>query len=550
MTDDEKAQDLRRFAERWEGNGVLAKTDVPECLRIIMAFDQRPPEIRLGLKGTAPWCGLLTARPDPGTGLGGPGDTTSSRFDLRLILLRAHKHKKSGHDVLPFGYLEFLIQAPNLPERKPARARYVEAKPRLCALLAERVGKTEVLNDPYFRVSHWRVSFAAQSYRFTPSEVRSDPLGFLERAQTAIRDLHSRIGDLYADPRFRSCVDDFYGADGPALVPSEKEISVTNVAELWTHLREKRAVVLQGPPGTGKTHLARQLVKALLAGGGGRTADPGANAKMPESFSALYRSAAAGQVPTLETGKERPAVVHEIVQMHPGYAYEDFVQGLRSKLNEAGFEARDQIFVQMARAARDAPETPFILILDEMNRCNPPSVFGELLYLLERTDRDRSVRLQYDGVTLALPEKLYLIGTMNSADRNIALVDFAIRRRFRFLTVPTDEQGRALKEFYGDRQFGQTAASAWTEFWPENLKLPSTHRLGPAFFMVPDDMSAGEDVDALARNIAFELIPQLLEYREEGVPGADKIADIFGSEVRDGADESVWKSIADRLRKL
>jgi hypothetical protein len=164
-------------------------------------------------------------------------------------------------------------------------------------------------------------------------------------------------------------------------------------------LTDKRQVIFQGPPGTGKTYIARKLA-AYLAGS-------------PERV--------------------------RIVQFHPSYAYEDFVEGYRPQLVEGqpGFNLVEGPLRRIAREATANPRDTYILIIDEINRGNVAKVFGELYFLLEY--RDEQIQLQYSEKQMALPTNLWLIGTMNTADRSIALVDAALRRRFHFISFsPSD----------------------------------------------------------------------------------------------------------------
>ncbi len=165
------------------------------------------------------------------------------------------------------------------------------------------------------------------------------------------------------------------------------------IAEL---LDDKRQVIFQGPPGTGKTYAARELARFF--------------AKSEEHVT--------------------------LVQFHPSYAYEDFVWGFRPTLKEGqvNFELRPGPLLRAARNARKETEDPHFLIIDEINRGNLARVFGELYFLLEY--RDEGMTLQYasdDEEQFSLPGNLYIIGTMNTADRSIALVDLALRRRFHFV---------------------------------------------------------------------------------------------------------------------
>ena len=164
-------------------------------------------------------------------------------------------------------------------------------------------------------------------------------------------------------------------------------------------LADKRQVVFQGPPGTGKTYVARKLAECL-AGSAERV---------------------------------------RLVQFHPSYAYEDFVQGFRPVLRDGqpGFELTGGPLLAAAEQARAEPDERHFLVIDEINRGNLSKVFGELYFLLEY--RNEEMILQYSAEPFSLPDNLYFIGTMNTADRSIALVDLALRRRFHFVEFHPDK---------------------------------------------------------------------------------------------------------------
>ena len=164
-------------------------------------------------------------------------------------------------------------------------------------------------------------------------------------------------------------------------------------------LADKRQVVFQGPPGTGKTYVARKLAECL-AGSAQRV---------------------------------------RLVQFHPSYAYEDFVQGFRPVLRDGqpGFELTGGPLLAAAEQARAEPDKRHFLVIDEINRGDLSKVFGELYFLLEY--RNEEMILQYSAKPFSLPDNLYFIGTMNTADRSIALVDLALRRRFHFVEFHPDK---------------------------------------------------------------------------------------------------------------
>ena len=173
---------------------------------------------------------------------------------------------------------------------------------------------------------------------------------------------------------------------------------VDSLHEIEQLLDDKRQIIFQGPPGTGKTFVARELANCLSG------------------------------------SKERV----RLVQFHPSYAYEDFVQGYRPALidGQPGFELRNGPLLEAAEQARAEPDANHFLVIDEINRGNLSKVFGELYFLLEY--RDEEMRLLYADEPFSLPDNLYIIGTMNTADRSIALVDLALRRRFHFVEFHPD----------------------------------------------------------------------------------------------------------------
>ncbi len=175
--------------------------------------------------------------------------------------------------------------------------------------------------------------------------------------------------------------------------------------ELHDLLLEQRQIILYGPPGTGKTFVARRLGRWLTG-----LADP-----PPERLT--------------------------LIQFHPAYSYEEFIEGIRPESHEWGgqyyvdYPPRAGVFVRFCREAARI-DGPCIFVIDEINRGNIARIFGELMLLLEY--RDEAVPLPYSGERFRIPPNVHLIGTMNTADRSLALVDFALRRRFHFFHFAAD----------------------------------------------------------------------------------------------------------------
>ncbi len=161
-------------------------------------------------------------------------------------------------------------------------------------------------------------------------------------------------------------------------------------------LAEKKQIIINGPPGTGKTYLAERLARHCAAVGAGCS---------------------------------------DLVQFHASYAYEDFVQGIRPMVADGvlQYEMAEGHFLKFCRRARLMDPAPCVLVIDEINRAHVARVFGELMYLLE--NREREIALAAGGPPFALPANVHIIGTMNTADRSIAILDQALLRRFRFIRL-------------------------------------------------------------------------------------------------------------------
>lgn len=190
--------------------------------------------------------------------------------------------------------------------------------------------------------------------------------------------------------------------DGPEGAISTADLAAATFLEesffttLDQYLADKKQFIFCGPPGTGKTYVALEYAEYLSQDG--------------------------GDVRT--------------VQFHPSYGYEDFVEGFRPVLSKTGtlsYQVEDGIFKRVCNEARTNPKATYVLLIDEINRGNIPKIFGELLFLLEH--RDRKTELPYSKKPFSIPWNVIVLGTMNSTDRSIALMDLALRRRFHFIEM-------------------------------------------------------------------------------------------------------------------
>lgn len=246
--------------------------------------------------------------------------------------------------------------------------------------------------------------------------------------------------------------------------------SVELVAAL---LKRRRFVVLQGAPGTGKTRLAEQVKREAFKGSG------------------------------------------TTIQFHPSVTYEDFILGLSPDTNDQSlrFRVRAGALMEAANAAEHADH---LLVIDEINRADLGKVLGEAIYLFEAGEiggaNPRKIRLPHalgDRTAFQFPEHLYVLGTMNTADRSIASLDLAIRRRFAFVSVPPDRAAIAANAPPAALEYFDSIADVFVEHAPDDALdlLP-----GQAYFIASDS-------DALQARMKFELIPLLDDYLRQGLLG-------------------------------
>jgi 5-methylcytosine-specific restriction enzyme B len=241
-------------------------------------------------------------------------------------------------------------------------------------------------------------------------------------------------------------------------------------------IRYKKNIILQGPPGVGKTFVSKRLAYSLMG--------------------------------------VKDASRIEMVQFHQNYAYEDFVMGFRP--DKQGFSLQYGVFYDFCQRALENPGEDYYFIIDEINRGNLSKVFGELFMLIERDKRDEYVTMGYSKKKFTVPSNVYLIGTMNTADRSLAQLEVALRRRFAFVTLQpafNEKWYKSVQESGVSGGMLQRITNTVTKINHEivnDFQLGQGYAIGHSFFTgKPDDM---DEVAWYQGVIMFEIQPLLEEY--------------------------------------
>ncbi|WP_373535753.1 McrB family protein [Microcoleus sp.] len=332
------------------------------------------------------------------------------------------------------------------------------------------ITKNELINLSTSQLSH-------QIAQFFINHIDLILLATLDAQKTAINDpLYSLVNESKLNPKYTlsNC------AEETGLNETELKIWIQAI-------HRKKQAILQGPPGTGKTFIAEKLTKHLIGGGDG--------------FS-------------------------DIIQFHPAYTYEDFIEGLRpiNKNGQLTYSIVPGRFLDFCEKA-EAREDTCVIIIDEINRANLSQVFGELMYLLDdRQDTKRFITLT-SGKLFRIPTNVRIIGTMNTADRSIALVDNALRRRFAFISIYPNYE--VLLQYHQREKTGFPVDKLTNILKNVNRAINNKHyELGISFFLTK---TLAEDIQDIWQ---MEIEPYLEEY-------------FFDDQAK--MDEFLWNKIQDKL---
>ncbi len=238
-------------------------------------------------------------------------------------------------------------------------------------------------------------------------------------------------------------------------------------------LRNKKNIILQGAPGVGKTFAARRLAWSMMG--------------------------------------EKDDSRIEFVQFHQNYSYEDFMMGYKPVEN--GFELKYGIFYRFCQKAANQPDKEFFFIIDEINRGNMSKIFGELLMLIEKDYRGTKATLAYNGLSFSVPKNLYIIGMMNTADRSLAMIDYALRRRFSFFEVEPGFDSEGFIHYQNDLN-NETLNELVSKVKDLNRGIAADKSLGKGF-CIGHSYFCGRDVvtdEWLHSIVDYDILPMLSEY--------------------------------------
>ncbi len=268
-------------------------------------------------------------------------------------------------------------------------------------------------------------------------------------------------------------------------------------------LERKGQLILYGPPGTGKTYQARRFAVWWLLKQVGRK---GADAVLGDSD---RLRAAERELSHADSGTTASVGALTRVTFHPSYTYEDFIEGFRPQAGGAGglsLALEDGLFKRVCRAAQANPGRAYLLLIDEINRGNVAKIMGELLTLIERDKRGLTLTLPQSKETFSVPPNVFLLGTMNTADRSIKLLDAALRRRFAFIECMPDT------ELLHGAAVGELALDDFLEGLNQRIARfeGREKQVGHSYLLV--DGQPVDEVEEFAARFREEILPLLQEY--------------------------------------
>lgn len=326
-------------------------------------------------------------------------------------------------------------------------------------------------------------------------------------------------------------------------------------------------MIIQGPPGTSKTYSTKKFLQYI---GAGLDNDSYLNDEELEQCQITnYNDNNQYNTYAVNNSGKSP-IAWDIVQFHPSYGYEDFVRGIEVSTKKesdktdaksfVSYETVNKILGKMAWLAQEVPDTKFFLVVDEINRANLATVFGELIYGLEY--RGEAVATPYSikgSNKLSLPKNLYIIGTMNTADKSIGGIDYAIRRRFLFFSLLPDEN--VIEEYSKsagcDKDVCDKAVNLFknvSKLFDSNILCEEYYKedvqLGHTYFLVKDE-------EELFKRFKYQIIPILKEYNRDGMfqlnieddshEGWSGFLKCLTGEIKVGRDDEEIKNIYDVL---